>query len=70
MTRVIGYYLKCDGILIQRKKIETKSGALEEAKSKLLRKKAKTVGIVRAQDKLLLMTISLNKDNEFVTYVR
>lgn len=70
MGRVAGYYLKLNDILNKRELYPTKRTAVMEAKEWLQKTNTKTVGIVRANDKVLLMTISINKDKEFVQDIK
>jgi hypothetical protein len=69
MSRVVGFYLKLDERLRGQRYI-TKGGALEEAKAYLRIGKARKVGVVRANDNILVMTISMNDKKEFVTDVK
>jgi len=69
MNRVVGFFLKLDGTTLYQRYI-TKGGAIDDAKQYLTLGKAKKIGVVRANDNILVMTIAVNKKKEFITNIK
>jgi hypothetical protein len=66
VKRIIGYHLSTDGVLDAETLLYTQKRAMDTAMEKLStwrknHEKRRVIGVVRAKDKVLLMTISLNK---------
>jgi len=70
MSRTVGFYLSLDNRVRKGQRYITKGGAVDDAKTFLTLRKAKKVGVVRANDSVLLMTLSRNKDNKIETVVK